>query len=347
MTWRALSKVASVSVAMATFNGQSYLHEQLESIAHQTLLPVELVITDDGSTDATLQIVEEFARNAPFSVKLTCNEARLGYADNFMKAASLCTGDLIAFCDQDDVWMVQKLSVCSQLFADPEMLAVGHSAYVLLPGRKFGQRYPDYHKTRIFEPASSNPLRYPWGFALVFRRTLLEIAPSDYRPAKVSAHDQWVWFLASSLGKTALVKDALTLYRQHPGNTFGPPPHRTLVQRLRGTAAVTNFDDLADSELQCSHILAEVAATHPELGGRVKSAVASLRYRARLHRLRTRIYQKSAGFIVRVGVFGNILLTGGYLPDSSGTRIGPYHAVKDLCLGVMGLHKVLNSPKEQ
>ena len=83
---------------MATYNGRQHIRRQLDSLAAQTLIPAELVITDDGSDDDTISVVEEFAKNAPFAVKVFRNEARLGYRKNFMRAASLCQSDLIAFC---------------------------------------------------------------------------------------------------------------------------------------------------------------------------------------------------------------------------------------------------------
>lgn len=92
-----------ISVAMATYNGAAYLEQQLESLANQVLHPGELVVTDDGSSDGTLALIEDFARRAPFPVRLVRNEARLGYRGNFIKTSTICGCELIAFCDQDDV----------------------------------------------------------------------------------------------------------------------------------------------------------------------------------------------------------------------------------------------------
>ncbi len=92
---------------MATYNGAKYLEEQLASFVVQSQLP--LVVCDDGSADATLEILHRFAHSAPFPVRIVCNDERLGYGDNFLKAASLCEGDWIAFSDQDDVWLPDKL----------------------------------------------------------------------------------------------------------------------------------------------------------------------------------------------------------------------------------------------
>ena len=104
--------MTSVSVAMATFNGARYVRQQLDSLAVQSHLPSELVITDDCSTDETLELLNNFAANAPFPVFVHQNESRLGYRGNFLHATTLCSSDLVAFCDQDDIWDRCKLEVC-------------------------------------------------------------------------------------------------------------------------------------------------------------------------------------------------------------------------------------------
>ena len=86
-----------ISVALCTYNGEIYLREQLESILEQTLPPDEIIICDDGSTDATIKILEEFRRKSFTSVKVYCNKENLGVSKNFEKAISLCSGDIIFF----------------------------------------------------------------------------------------------------------------------------------------------------------------------------------------------------------------------------------------------------------
>src|SRR5690349_15385572 len=107
-----------ISVAMATYNGAPFLPEQLQSLAAQTLPPFELVVCDDGSTDRTIQILREFATSAPFPVRIHENSERLGFGDNFLKAAALCQGDWIAFCDQDDIWLPHKLETVARHIDD-------------------------------------------------------------------------------------------------------------------------------------------------------------------------------------------------------------------------------------
>ena len=106
---------AEISIAMATYNGEKYLLEQLQSFSKQSVLPTELVIYDDCSTDKTCEIIEEFSKSVPFEVKLIKGEKNIGgsvrdgYGLSFSKAAENCIGDYIFFSDQDDVWFPNKI----------------------------------------------------------------------------------------------------------------------------------------------------------------------------------------------------------------------------------------------
>lgn len=338
---KASSTRPRISVAMATYNGEKYIREQLDSLARQTLLPVELVVTDDGSNDETLQIVEDFARRAPFPVRVFRNETRLGYADNFIKAASLCQGDWIAFCDQDDIWMDQKLSVCADFLADKDVILAAHSAWTLLNSGERGHLQPRFRRTQVLEPGSANPLDNPNGFAIVMNRGLLNIADLSDRPRKVFAHDPWFWFLATSIGRVATIAEPMAFYRQHESNVCGTYK-LTFAQRLRRTAGILHFDELAESELACSRVLIASAEQHPERRDQLRRSAKQLEYRSRLHRIRTKIYRRKTTFPYRVMIFGHILLLGGYLPDPSGTRLGIANAIKDMLWGVCGAYKLID-----
>jgi glycosyltransferase involved in cell wall biosynthesis len=86
-----------ISIAMTTYNGERFLEEQLRSLTEQTTLPNELVVCDDGSTDRTPEILAQFAKRASFPVRIVINNHRLGWRENFLKAASLYNSDYIAF----------------------------------------------------------------------------------------------------------------------------------------------------------------------------------------------------------------------------------------------------------
>src|ERR1044071_3033407 len=118
------------SIAMATFNGELYIREQLNSLAEQILMPYELVACDDGSSDNTVSILEEFQKEAPFPVTIYPNPRRLGFADNFLHASTKCTGDWIAFSDQDDIWFPEKLLSVNEAIENSrarDLMLVTHS----------------------------------------------------------------------------------------------------------------------------------------------------------------------------------------------------------------------------
>ena len=326
----------SVSVAMGTYNGEKYIREQLDSLASQSRLPLELVITDDGSTDATLDIVEAFRQTAPFIVRVYRNESRLGFADNFLKAAALCRGDLIAFCDQDDIWMADKLRICTASFADPEVLLVIHSAQTLWGDGRRGRFYPEFTRTRVLPFGSCDPISSVPGFAMMTRSELLKMADSrGCRPAKVYNHDLWAWFLAASAGRIVTLADVLALYRQHESNAFGARRKRTMLQSLQDGARIFDYGDVADYELACAQILSRAGDTSPERWRQsLKTSARRMVSRSRLHRIRARLYNPSSGALVKLKTFVTLMFLGAYLPDRARYRLGMLAAIKDLFIAI-------------
>lgn len=104
-----MMSTSKVSIAMATYNGETFIKAQLDSILAQSFSEYELIVCDDGSADKTVCILEEYA-SKDSRVKIIKNETNLGYARNFMKAVSLCSGDYIFLADQDDIWDKNKIS---------------------------------------------------------------------------------------------------------------------------------------------------------------------------------------------------------------------------------------------
>lgn len=342
-TMNAHAPAPRISVAMATCNGEKFLREQLDSIARQTLPPMEIVITDDASTDSTLQIIQDFARHAPFPVRAYRNPVRLGYAENFLKAASLCNGDIIAFCDQDDIWQDHKCALSSQPFSDPAVSLVLHAAQLMYPDGKIGNTYPSIPQARTLTSGQSNPFENRPGFAMLFRSSLLRLVDNSHRPWRAATHDQWTWFLACCVGKIALVPDALAFYRQHENNHLGVPLHMGLNWgRIRSTTA-DDYASMAESEIEGARILVAAATHWPALAKPLYRSAKQLQLRARLHRLRSRLYSPSSNPRHRIVAYCRIAMLGGYLPDPSQTRMGFRAAIKDMVLGVAGLSRRLSS----
>lgn len=120
-----MMKALSCSVAMATYNGEKYILEQLNSFKKQTKIIDEIIICDDGSTDGTVSLIESYIKKNPsVNINFYRNEKNLGYSKNFYKAASLARGDIVFFSDQDDIWSESKVENVSKCFSENEVGAV-------------------------------------------------------------------------------------------------------------------------------------------------------------------------------------------------------------------------------
>jgi glycosyltransferase involved in cell wall biosynthesis len=328
----------SISVAMATYNGARFIREQLDSIAAQTVPPAELVVTDDGSTDDTLGIVRTFAGTAPFPVHVYENSARLGFRANFMRSIGLCASDVIALCDQDDVWAPNKLERMSQPFEDPEVLLSYHEAWLIdSAGKHIGLAHI-YPLLSTNGPSSANPMRNPYGFSMVFRRRLLDFADlweksvDNLQLNDRMAHDQWVFFLASALGTVAFIEEPLAGYRQHGNNTYGyDRPASTRRARFTNWVTVRSQDYVKFTvAAEARAAILEQLSGRLNQQGRARASLAIERYRAlvRHSALRAQIYGPT-GLGDRLHAWVGLLRDGGY---GSATRwlFGRKAALKDL-----------------
>lgn len=215
-----------ISVAMATWNGERFLSEQLASIARQTRLPDQLVVSDDASDDGTLEILDRFAADGPLDVLILRNRSRGGFVANFLRAMGACTGDVIALADQDDVWHPRKLERCERpLIQDPGVVMAVHSAQTVDERLRPIPADPGASGVRrraILEPGSLAPFPAAWsGCTMMLRATIVTQAPAGALPRQheegdAMYHDQWLTVVGSALGRIALLPDVLLSYRRHP-----------------------------------------------------------------------------------------------------------------------------------
>ena len=238
----------NISIAMTTYNGERFVREQLRSLAEQTHPPLELVIGDDGSTDRTVQILEEFAASARFPVSIQQNTSRLGYANNFLFTAQRCRGDWIAFCDQDDMWLAHKLhriGCLAQENPEAQLIVTGiiHTDSSLRPvSYDPPLSCPDGNFFRLFHSPSLKTFQ---GNRMAFKRSLLHDYPWQSRPAGADgaqlAHDRWIGTVGLLFGNRCFSAEHLTLYRRHDSAvTFGQrlPPVAALREVRRGAKKV-------------------------------------------------------------------------------------------------------------
>ena len=230
------------SVALCTCNGGAYLREQLDSLAAQTRLPDELVVCDDASTDNTASIIEHFALEVPFPVRVFVNEVRLGVTRNFDRAFGLCQGDLIAPADQDDVWHPDKLRLIEEQFAtdadvglvftdlevvDERLQPLGHRAWQS-DGVEFDrgpQRLLDRGKA-VDVLLTRNVVT---GCAMAFKsrfRSLVCPIPLEVCGLRI-VHDYWIAALVAAASKVRYLDRPLVKYRRHGNQQVGLSGPRT------------------------------------------------------------------------------------------------------------------------
>ena len=225
----------TISVAMCTYNGTRFIAEQLDSIASQTRLPDELVVCDDRSTDATVECVREFARTAPFPVRIFENEKNLGSTKNFERAIDSCEGDFIVVADQDDVWLPEKLRRLEHALAKENIgLAFTDGEVVDESLKPLGQRV--WQSIR-FGPEEQRLFREGRAFAVLLDHNVVTGAamalkaeikklilpfPDDLIHDGIPVlHDWWMALLIAATSEVGFVSEWLFKYRQHSSQQMG------------------------------------------------------------------------------------------------------------------------------
>jgi len=201
---------ALVSVVVGTYNGEKYLEEQLESILKQTYRPLELIISDDASTDDTPLILKKYEGNP--LVRIFYHEKNLGLTKNFSFAASQAKGELIAFSDQDDIWMSNKIERLVEEKGDYH-LVYSNSLLVDEAGRSMNKKLSDFKKMYTGSDSRGYILySCVWGHTMMISKELLQKSlpmPDDIN------HDIWLAYMAFQQGGIKYVDEVLTHYRQN------------------------------------------------------------------------------------------------------------------------------------
>ncbi len=215
-----------ISVVMATFNGERYLRQQLDSILQQSISPKEIIIIDDGSTDSTLTILKEYTGDSRF--RLLENEQNMGYIKSFEKGMLEASCTYIALSDQDDIWLPHKLETLATRIQD-HIAVYSDSMLVDKDGISMNKKMSDLKNQLTYD----NCLMYTigaWapGHAMLFRKELVDLCKPF--PTLVT-HDFWLGFVASCNGGIFYVNEVLVHYRQHASNAIGANTHQSKKQR--------------------------------------------------------------------------------------------------------------------
>jgi glycosyltransferase involved in cell wall biosynthesis len=200
-----------VSIALCTYNGAGYLAEQLDTLVNQTYPHIEIIVVDDSSTDETFAILTTYASKYP-QFKIWKNEKNLGFTGNFERAVTLCSGELIALCDQDDLWHPQKIEL--QVNGINDNIFIYHdSEFIHEDGSGMNKKMSDLMNLyRGDRPEVFLFFNCVSGHSILMKKQLLEMA----LPLKKGFfHDWWLAYVATNIGKIDFIPQCLVQYRQH------------------------------------------------------------------------------------------------------------------------------------
>lgn len=213
-------KKAKISIAMTTYNGQLFLKEQLDSIYSQSLPPNEVIVTDDGSTDNTILILEKYSKK--YNLHYFKNNNRLGVNKNFEKSISLCTGDYIAISDQDDIWFPKKLEKCYQKIKEIEKdgepslittncLHIDEKNQLLWGNKK--------QKKDIFSFDKQILHCHSQGCTMLLNKSMLKYVIPLPSNEKI-LYDTYIGIAATMIGNKYDIRESLLYYRHHSKNVL-------------------------------------------------------------------------------------------------------------------------------
>ena len=212
-----LQELPLVSVVLATYNGENFLKEQLDSVLNQSYPAIEIIIVDDSSTDNTIPILTHFAAKHP-SIKLFLSEKNVGYIRNFQKGVQLASGTYIALCDQDDYWLPHKMERLIHSIGNASMIY--HDS--LLCNHKLestGKKISDVSNCLSYHSCLQQAVFCRiYGHASLFKTSLLKKALPF---PEVLPHDWWLSFIATLENGIQFLPEVLVYYRQHSQNVFG------------------------------------------------------------------------------------------------------------------------------
>lgn len=198
-----------ISVCIATYNGENYIKEQLDSILSQLGKHDEVIISDDGSIDRTLEIIEIINDPRIEIYRSTFRNVIL----NFENALEKATGDIIFLSDQDDVWYPNKIQESIKVLESHDLMYSNLSVF----SEDITVNFPLYNVGKSYDNLAHNFIKnHCVGATMAFKSKLLKyVLPI---PKGIEMHDMWIYFISSIYGKTYYYKNPLVYYRRHGSN---------------------------------------------------------------------------------------------------------------------------------
>lgn len=290
-----------VNIIMATYQGEKYIRQQLDSILESTYPDFVLSIYDDGSKDHTIEIIESYQKENPDKIQLYKNAKNMGHFRNFLQGVVDNPYDYVMFCDQDDVWKKDKIEVTYQCMKKAEAqqegtcpIAVFTDATVV--DETLRVTHDSFHQSGGLD---TSKLDFPhmlmenkmMGCTMMLNRALIKKVTA--LPEQARFHDWWIALIAAAYGEIVYLPKATMLYRQHGHNVVGNTSFWHYVSN--------RIKNLKAQKKAISDTIGQAEAFYEMYQG-------SLPYQAK-HQVKLFLSLKTAGFIKR----RRIVLKNGFL----------------------------------
>lgn len=227
---------SSLQILLATYNSSLFLKEQLDSLFSQKYQDFEILIRDGGSSDDTLDIISSYRSRFPGKIRIV-GSSKASALENFSALLSESASDLVLFCDHDDVWMPDKISVTLEKYREMEK-QFGQDTPIMVftdsevSDENLNRIFPSMIRFQHLDPNHMTLNRLivqnvPSGNTMLLNRALIELASPI--PADAVMHDHWLTLAAAAMGRIGFVDQATLYYRQHGNNVYGASRYSILA----------------------------------------------------------------------------------------------------------------------
>lgn len=274
-----------ITVLLATFNGERFLKEQIDSLLSQTFKDFKILIRDDGSKDATNDIIESYLKEYPEKISVIKGKPTGSSLGNFFELLSACPEGYAMLCDQDDVWCPEKIEKTFNLMREQEEL-FGENTPVLVHTDafvadkdlnvisdsfiKYEALSPEFNKLNNLLVQNNVT-----GCTAMINNALLKLVKK--RPQNCVMHDWWIALVACLFGKTAFLNEPLMFYRQHGNNQVGAKQAsgiNFIIQKFKNRKDVKK--NYLEAYSQAKSILKEFSSKLSDEDKKIISAYAAM-----------------------------------------------------------------------
>lgn len=226
-----------VHIVLATYNGERFLREQMDSVLAQTYENITVEVCDDSSTDGTAAIVREYEAQDE-RVKLHLNPYNLGYVKNFLEGVKRCTAPYVMLCDQDDIWQKDKVEKTLLAMQQAEKKRTGKPVLVFTDAVNFdsetGEELGFFHETSHLDVKKVDTAHLFMenkciGCTMMMNRVILPYL--EELPEEIRVHDWWLALICSHFGTIEYVPQATLRYRQHEENQIGGSSYTSYLKK--------------------------------------------------------------------------------------------------------------------